>query len=146
MNVAHALFHALKDHGAREVFGIPEDFALPLFRVFQMAGWELGNCCRHGWDPIVVVFNNMSWEMLHAFQPESKFTVLDDWHFADIAPTLGGDGVRVRTRRELRNALHRAIDTRGRFQLIEAMFPRGAVSPTLERFVNGVKRLSASPR
>ena len=43
---------------------------------FQMTGWELGNCARYGWDPIVVVFNNTSWEMLHAFQPESKFSSL----------------------------------------------------------------------
>ena len=27
---------------------------------FQMTGWELGNCRRYGWDPIVLVFNNRS--------------------------------------------------------------------------------------
>ncbi|MEJ7807135.1 MAG: thiamine pyrophosphate-dependent enzyme, partial [Telluria sp.] len=27
---------------------------------FQMTGWELGNCQRYGWDPIVIVFNNCS--------------------------------------------------------------------------------------
>jgi TPP-dependent 2-oxoacid decarboxylase len=25
---------------------------------FQMTGWELGNCRRYGFDPIVVLFNN----------------------------------------------------------------------------------------
>ena len=55
-----------------------------------MTGWELGNCRRYGLDPIVVLFNNCSWEMLRAFQPESRFNDLDDWHFADIAPSLGG--------------------------------------------------------
>ena len=134
-------------------FGVPAGLGLqatlgtrPLILVgdgaFQMTGWELGNCRRYGFDPIVVVLNNQSWEMLHTFQPESKFTALDDWHFADAAAPLGGDGVRVRTRRELRDALARAVETRGRFQLIEAMIPRGVLSPTLERFVNGVKRLS----
>jgi len=39
---------------------------------FQMTGWELGNCRRYGLDPIVVLFNNCSWEMLRTFQPESK--------------------------------------------------------------------------
>ena len=39
---------------------------------FQMTGWELGNCRRYGLDPIVVLFNNKSWEMLRAFQPESR--------------------------------------------------------------------------
>ena len=110
---------------------------------FQMTGWELGNCRRYGWDPIVVILNNASWEMLRTFQPESKFNDLDEWHFADIAAGLGGDGVRVHTRRELQAALQRARSVRGRFQLIEAMIPRGVLSSTLERFVAGVKRLSS---
>ena len=49
---------------------------------FQMTGWELGNCRRYGWDPIVLLFNNASWEMLRTFQPESGFNNLDDWGFA----------------------------------------------------------------
>ncbi len=107
---------------------------------FQMTGWELGNCSRHGWDPIVIVMNNLSWEMLRVFQPESRFNALDDWHFAAVAAALGGDGVRVTTRRELGVALRRAVDTRGRFQLIEAMIPTGSVSPTLDGFVGALKR------
>jgi indolepyruvate decarboxylase len=109
---------------------------------FQMTGWELGNCRRYGWDPIVIVFNNASWEMLRTFQPESAFNDLDDWRFADMAHGLGGDGVRVRTRRALRDALWHAADTRGRFQLIEAMLGRGQISSTLQRFVAAVRRLS----
>jgi indolepyruvate decarboxylase len=107
---------------------------------FQMTGWELGNCRRNGWDPVVIVMNNTSWEMLRVFQPESRFNTLDDWHFAEIAAPLGGDGVRVTTRRELAAALDRALDSRGRFQLIEVMVPPGAVSPTLEGFVGALKR------
>jgi indolepyruvate decarboxylase len=135
-------------------FGVPAGLGLqaatgerPLILVgdgaFQMTGWELGNCRRYGWDPIVIVFNNASWEMLRTFQPESQFNDLPEWNFADAARALGGDGVRVRTRRELQDALSRAVATRGRFQLIEAMIPRGVLSPTLERFVAGVKRLTA---
>src|SRR6201991_2339707 len=33
--LAHALLTALKDHGAREIFGIPGDFVLPLFKVIE---------------------------------------------------------------------------------------------------------------
>ncbi len=106
---------------------------------FQMTGFELGNCRRYGWDPIVVVFNNASWEMLRVFQPESQFNNLDDWRFAELAGPLGGDGVRVHTRDELAGALERAHATRGKFQLIEAMLPRGATSDTLARFVAGFK-------
>jgi len=106
---------------------------------FQMTGFELGNCRRYGWDPIVVVFNNASWEMLRVFQPESEFNNLDDWRFAELAGPLGGDGVRVRTRAELAEALENAHATRGRFQLIEVMLPRGQTSDTLARFVAGFK-------
>lgn len=107
---------------------------------FQMTGWELGNCRRYGWDPIVLLFNNCSWEMLRAFQPESRFNDLDDWQFAAMAAPMGGDGVRVATRAELSEALAGAVARRGRFQLIEIMLPRGEMSTTLARFVQGVSR------
>lgn len=134
-------------------FGVPAGLGIqaatgerPLVLVgdgaFQMTGWELGNCARYGFDPIVLVFNNASWEMLRAFQPTSRFNDLDTWDFAGMAAGLGGDGVRVRTRAELRDALNQAVARRGRFQLIDVMLPRGVLSRTLERYVNGVKRLT----
>ena len=107
---------------------------------FQMTGWELGNCRRHGWDPIVIVMNNRSWEMLRVFQPESRFNRLDDWHYAELAGPLGGEGVRVSTRREFAAALERAESRRGRFQLIEVMIGEGEISPTLGGFVAALKR------
>lgn len=136
-------------------FGVPAGLGLqaatgqrPLILVgdgaFQMTGWELGNCRRYGWDPIVLVFNNASWEMLRTFQPESGFNNLDDWGFASMAAGMGGDGVRVNTRRELKAALDKAVATRGKFQMIEIMIPRGVLSQTLQRFVAGVKRLNAA--
>lgn len=134
-------------------FGVPAGLGLqaetgqrPLILLgdgaFQMTGWELGNCRRYGWDPIVLVFNNARWEMLHTFQPESKFTDLDEWGFAAMAPSMGGAGVRVHTRAELKAALDHAYATRGQFQLIEIMIPRGVLSQALQRFVAGVKRLN----
>ncbi len=135
-------------------YGVPAGLGLqaggsqrPLILVgdgaFQMTGWELGNCQRYGWDPIVIVFNNCSWEMLRTFQAESAFTNLSDWHFADMAGPLGGNGYRVNTRRELHAALQQALATRGKFQLIEAMIPRGVLSDTLVRYVNGVRRVQS---
>ncbi len=110
---------------------------------FQMTGWELGNAARYGWDPIVLVYNNASWEMLRAFQPESRFNDLGRWDFAALAAGLGGDGYLVRSRDELDAALLRAHATRGRFQLLDIRLEPGARSPTLNRFVQAVKRLSA---
>ncbi len=104
---------------------------------FQMTGWELGNCPRLGIDPIVLLFNNRGWEMLRAFEPEAGFNDLDDWHYAEIAGPLGGTGRRVATRRQLRDALREAREDRGRFQLVEIRMPRGALSDTLARFVEG---------
>jgi indolepyruvate decarboxylase len=132
-------------------YGVPAGFGLqvatgdrPLILVgdgaFQMTGFELGNCRRYGWDPIVIVFNNRGWEMLRAFQPEARFNDLDDWRFAEVAPLLGGVGERVATRRELADALERAVHARGRFFLVEAMLERGAMSETLSRYVAAATR------
>jgi indolepyruvate decarboxylase len=108
---------------------------------FQMTGWELLNCGRYGWDPLVLVFNNRSWEMLRAFQPESEFNNLDELNFSELAKNLGGDGYRVHTRAQLHDTLQIAHATRGRFQLVEIMLERGSLSPTLGRFVAGMKRM-----
>jgi len=111
---------------------------------FQMTGWELGNAPRYGWDPIVLVFNNASWEMLRAFEPEARFNDLGTWDFAALAAGLGGDGQQVSTRAELEAALTRAHATRGRFQLIDIRLAPGARSPTLTRYVQAVRRLSGA--
>lgn len=109
---------------------------------FQMTGWEIGNATRNGWDPIVLVFNNASWEMLATFQPDAPYNRLETWQFAELAGALGGDGVRVATRGALADALETAISRRGRFQLIDIMLERGCISPTLQRFVDAQRQLT----
>lgn len=111
---------------------------------FQMTGWELGNCPRYGWDPIVIVMNNSSWEMLRAFQPESQFNLLNEWNFAELARALGGVGTRVRTRREFSSAFQSAIKQRGKFQVIEVMLERGIVSRAMERYTKGLRAFRQS--
>jgi len=110
---------------------------------FQMTGWELGNCRRYGWDPIVLVFNNASWGMLHAFQPDSRFNSLDHWDFASMASGMGGEGARVDTYAQLQAALANAYQRRGRFQLLDITIPQGTMSETLSRYVAGMRRSSA---
>ena len=110
---------------------------------FQMTGWELGNCPRLGLDPIVILLNNQSWEMIRAFQNESQCAALGDWRFADMANVLGGRGHRVTTRKEFKAALDAAFAERGRFQLIEFMVPPGDSTPTLQRFSEGIRALRA---
>jgi indolepyruvate decarboxylase len=76
--------------------------------------------------------------MLRLFSPNSDFNTLSDWHFADIAKSLGGDGVRVRSRRELSEALDQAWRRNGKFQLVEVMLEPGSASATLQKFVNAL--------
>jgi indolepyruvate decarboxylase len=91
-----------------------------------------------------VVFDNAGWEMLRAFEPQARFNDLSTWDYAALAAALGGDGHRVHTRAELEAALAQAHARRGRFQLIDIRLAPGARSPTLSRYVQAVKRLSAT--
>lgn len=106
---------------------------------FQMTGLELGNCRKNGWNPIVLLFNNESWELLRTFQPESNFNSLQGWSYASMTEGMGGIGHRVTTRKELKEALDNAHADTDHFHLIEIMIPEGEVSETLARFVSGFK-------
>ena len=108
---------------------------------FQMTGMELLNCRRYGWNPIVLVFNNSSWEMLRAFQPESAFNDLDKLDYAALANALGGSGRAAQTKKELQAALDHAFEDESCFQLIDISLARGLMSNTLSRFVSGFKQM-----
>jgi indolepyruvate decarboxylase len=90
------------------------------------------------------VLNNRSWEMLRVFDPKARFNDLSDWHFADMAPSLGGIGRRVRSRAELAAALEAAWNERGKFQIVEVMLDRGVTSDSLRRFVTGLNQRKRS--
>ncbi len=133
-------------------YGVPAGFGMqiatgrrPLVLVgdgaFQMTGWELLNAGRYGWDPLVIVLNNSSWEMLRAFQPESQFNNLPELNFARLANELGGKGYRATNRRELQAALKIAAEQRGCFQLVEVVIEQGVLSNTLNRFVKGIRKM-----
>ena len=155
MDIEHAALVA-PGYYAGMGFGVPAGLGVqaatgerPLVLVgdgaFQMTGWELGNCRRYGWDPIVIVFNNASWEMLRAFQPAAGYNDLPDWPFHELADSLGGVGIRVHTRRELAEALEHAVADEGRFVLIDVVMERGRMSDTLSRYVEGFERRRAQP-
>jgi indolepyruvate decarboxylase len=105
---------------------------------FQMTGWELGNCRRYGWNPIVVVLNNRGWEMLRAFAPQAEFNNLPEWKFAELGQSLGCRSRRVATRREWQAALHDAECNPGQPVLIEVLLPRGATSRRMSQYVGGL--------
>lgn len=106
---------------------------------FQMTGWELLNAARNGLDPIVVVLNNRGWGMLEQFSPGAGYTACGDVCYADIARVLGGDGYKAVTYGELAESFATAFSKRGKFQLIEAVLPKGEISSTLKNFVRALK-------
>lgn len=46
MNLVESLLHALKEHGARQIFGIPGDFALPTFASSSSRRYSRSTRCR----------------------------------------------------------------------------------------------------
>lgn len=142
-------YYATMGYGVPAGLGLQASMGVrPLILVgdgaFQMTGFELGNCRRYGWDPIVIVFNNRGWEMLRAILPGHQFNDLPEWRFAELANILGGQGIRVATRRELATALEQAATVRGRFVLIEARLAPGTISRTLARYIAASQRRQAN--
>ena len=106
---------------------------------FQMTGWELGHCARHGWDPIVVVLNNGGWRMLSALRPRARYPELGTWDLAACAEALGGIGTRIETRAQLGASLALAMASRGRFHLLDVRLPPGAISDSLAAFAGALQ-------
>ncbi|WP_293267519.1 indolepyruvate/phenylpyruvate decarboxylase [Neptunomonas sp.] len=139
-------FYATMGYGVPAGFGVQAATGKrPIVLVgdgaFQMTGWELLNARRYGWNPIVIVFNNSSWEMLRTFQPESAFNDLPQLNYARIGDELGGVGRRATNRKELKCALQEAVQDDDNFYLIEAIIEKGDLSNTLSRFVGGITKM-----
>jgi len=111
---------------------------------FHMTGLELSDCARLGCDPIVIVLNNASWETIRVFhrggadRVESSIHAREPRDLAALARAMGGDGWRVRSRRDLTAALRHAFRRRGRFQLLDVRLPRGAVTSALSTFAGAL--------
>lgn len=105
---------------------------------FQMTGPEISHAPEYDCNPVVIVLNNTSWEMLQAFFPNARYNRTVAWPFAKLADLWGGHGIRVTTAHELESALTTAwIDTR--FSIIEVPLAPGDISPVLARFVAAFK-------
>jgi hypothetical protein len=74
-----------------------------------------------------VPFNNKSWEMLRALQPEARFNDADDGHFADIVAPIGGVGAaaRVAPRSEGHRQLIDLISLRNGFLVRRLLASKG---------------------
>jgi indolepyruvate decarboxylase len=103
---------------------------------FQMTGQELIHAVRWGLQPIVVLMNNGSWEMLQSFLP-TGYNRIPDWHYAEVARLWGVASWQVRTAGDLRVALGEAL-TADRPALLEVLLAPGDISETLYSFTRNV--------
>lgn len=135
-------------------YGIPAGFGIqaasgqrPIILVgdgaFQMTGWEVLNMPRYGLNPIILVFNNASWEMLRTFQPESKFNDLPLLNFKAIGDSLGGKGHAANTRAEFKAVFEKALADAAHYHIIDIKIEKKVLSKTLDSFVHGVKEVRA---
>lgn len=106
---------------------------------FQMTGWEIINCQRYGWDPIIIVLNNASWEMLRSFGSKANYSDIAAASYAKLAEGLGGQGVTVKTPGEFATALEKALGQRGKFQLIDVILEKGDCTTTMKKFSATIK-------
>jgi indolepyruvate decarboxylase len=105
---------------------------------FMMTGPEIAHAPAHRCNPVVVVLNNASWEMLQAFFPHARYNTTPAWPFARLAELWGGCGVRAETPDALAEAI-RAAWRDERFSIIEVPLAPGDISPVLSRFVEAFK-------
>ena len=119
----------LRARGARELFGIPGDFALPFIKVVEQSP--------------ILPFYALSHEPAVGFAADAaaRFNCI-----LGVANAIDGVGTRVSTRAELAAALEPATSSHGRFQLIGAMLPRKATSDTLAPYVEGFRKSASKWR
>lgn len=101
-----------------------------------MTGWELLHAERWGIEPIVMLMNNGSWEMLQSFLP-ADYNELAQGRYLEVARAWGVEARPATTATELRSALQKARQHDGP-SLIEIDLQPGDISNTLRAFTRSV--------
>jgi len=112
---------------------------------FQMTGPEISFAPGRGLVPIVVLVNNAGWGIFRPVTPRKELLELPPWPYAELARAWGGVGIRVETRRELRDAL-RAAHAAKRFSIVECIVPPTDSSPVSRRYIRASARKSRAAR
>ena len=107
---------------------------------FQMTGPEISHAPEYHCNPVVIVLNNTSWEMLQAFFPNARYNQTAAWPFAQLGELWGGRGTRATTATELTDSLRTAWAHTSSFSIIEVPLASGDISPVLARFVAEFKK------
>lgn len=103
-----------------------------------MTGMELATAQRLGLNPIIILWNNGCYGTLRAIGGAKPYFDLPSLDYVAIARSMGGNGVRVETRRQFRQALEQAGESQT-FFLIEAMLPADRMSRTWQRIAAEVR-------
>ncbi len=101
---------------------------------FQMTGPEISHAPRRGLSPIVLLINNSGWGIFRPVTPRKDLLEIPPWPYAELAQAWGGVGIRVETRKALREALREAHEVHG-FVLIECIVPPDDISPVSRRYI-----------
>ncbi|MFQ5656338.1 MAG: alpha-keto acid decarboxylase family protein [Candidatus Methylomirabilales bacterium] len=105
---------------------------------FYMTGMELGTARRLGLNPIVILWNNGCYGTLKAIAGPESYFELPSCDYVGIIRSMGGDGVRVTTRKQFRQALEQALESKT-FFLIDAVLPGDQMSQTWQRIAAEVR-------
>ncbi|QSR87861.1 alpha-keto acid decarboxylase family protein [Methylacidiphilum caldifontis] len=105
---------------------------------FQMTGIELATACRYNLHPIVFLLNNRGYSTERIFL-DGSFNDLWNWNYSKITELLGcGKSCSVKTNKELKVAIEKAILNRDSFWLIEVTIPPTDHSQALQRMAERI--------
>ncbi|CAI9086636.1 preprotein translocase subunit Tim44 [Candidatus Methylacidiphilum fumarolicum] len=105
---------------------------------FQMTGIELSTTCRYKLHPIILLLNNSGYSTERIFL-DGPFNDLVNWNYSKITELLGcGRSCVVKTNRELKKAIERAIVNRDSFWLIEVVIDAADRSMALRRMAQRI--------
>ena len=108
---------------------------------FQMTGWELGNCRRYGWDPIVLLFTQRELGDAAGIPAGIGFNDLGGGVLPEMAAGLGAMGCGSAPGRAEGGPRPGSGDPRT-LPAYRGQSAPGVLSQTLTRFVAGIKRLA----
>jgi indolepyruvate decarboxylase len=102
---------------------------------FQMTGMELSTIVQHGFNPVIIVLDNLGYGTERRLHPGNhKFNDIQPWQFHKVPEILGGGrGYDVRTEGDFDRALRSALADASQMSLLHVHLDRDDSSPTLER-------------
>ena len=102
---------------------------------FQMAGAEIAHARRYGLNLIIILLNNGGWGIFRPIAKRQDLLALPSWHYAELARLWGGQGYKVKTSAELRDAMEEAAGS-SQFAIIELSIGPRDLSPITMKYIS----------